>query len=91
MFELLRTPQFERRIQRFIRLHPDLRQRLAAVLRALAEDPFQPQLRLHSLAGELEGLYAVRVTYSYRLLILLDADQREITLIHIGSHEELYR
>ena len=91
MFELLRTPQFERRLQRFVRLHPTLRQRLGDALRALAEDPFQPRLGLHALSGELEGLYAVRVTFSYRLIILLDAGRSEITLINIGSHDELYR
>jgi addiction module RelE/StbE family toxin len=91
MPELLRTPQFERRLQRFMRLHPNLRQRLADTLRALADDPFQPRLGLHALAGDLEGLYAVRVTFSYRLLFLLDVDENEITLIHVGSHDELYR
>ena len=90
MFDLLRTRQFERGVQCFIRLHPNLSARLPEVLRLLSEDPFAPRLGLHALGGELEGGYAVRVTYSYRLLILLDADAQEITLIHIGSHHELY-
>jgi mRNA-degrading endonuclease YafQ of YafQ-DinJ toxin-antitoxin module len=91
MFELLRTRQFERRVQRFIRLHPGLSSRLADVLRTLSEDPFAPRLGLHALGGELESLFAIRVTYSYRLLILMDTEAHEITLIHIGSHDELYR
>ena len=91
MFQLVRTARFERRLERFLRLHSGLRLRLADVFRALAEDPFQARLGLHALSGDLAGLYAVRLTYAYRIIILLDREAREIVLLDIGSHDEVYR
>jgi mRNA-degrading endonuclease YafQ of YafQ-DinJ toxin-antitoxin module len=91
VFELVRTTSFERRLQRFIGRQPALRPRIARVLRDLAADPFQPHLELHALAGELEGLHAVRATYSYRLIVSLNLREQEIILLSIGSHDEVYR
>ena len=90
-FTLVTTRHFERRLERFRRVHPDLRQRIARVLIDLEKDPFQPHLRLHSLQGELEGLQAVRITYSYRLVLTLRVVENEIILVDIGSHDEVYR
>ena len=91
MFTLVRTSAFDRQLARFIRRHPDLRQRVAQVLRDLEQDPFQPHLRLHALAGELDGCHAVRVTYSYRVVLTLALQEQEITLLDIGSHDAAYR
>ena len=74
-----------------MRRRPALRPRLARVLRDLASDPFQPHLELHALAGELEGLHAVRITYAYRLIVSLNLSEQEIILLSIGSHDEVYR
>ena len=41
--------------------------------------------------GELDGLWAVRVTYSVRLVLSPDNIRHEIILIDIGSHDEAYR
>lgn len=91
MYELVTTSQFDRRLRKFVRSHSDLRQRLAQVFRDLERDPFQPYLRLHPLRGPLEGLHAVRVTHSYRLIILLEPAERRITLLDIDGHDEVYR
>jgi mRNA-degrading endonuclease YafQ of YafQ-DinJ toxin-antitoxin module len=85
------TSHFERRLARFRRAHPELRQRIARVLRDLQDDPFQPRLRLHPLQGELAGLHAVSVTYAYRLTLTLKVTEHEIILLNIGSHDEVYR
>ncbi len=90
-FTLIATRHFERRLERFRRAHPDLRQRLGRVLLDLETDPFQRHLRLHPLRGELEGLHAISVTYSYRLTLTLKVVEREIVLLDIGSHDEVYR
>ena len=90
-FTLVTTRHFERRLERFRRVHPDLRQRIARVLIDLEKDPFQPHLRLHSLQGELDGLQAVRITYSYRLTLTLKIVEREIIPLDVGSRDEEYR
>ena len=90
-YTLVASRYFERRLAKFERAHPELRAGIARVLRDLAVDPFQPHLRLHSLQGELEGLHAVRITYSYRLVLTLRVVESEIILVDIGSHDDVYR
>ena len=90
MFRLAQTAAFERRLQRFLQRHPDLRSRIAQVMRDLSHDPFSTHLHLHSLTGRMSGLHAVRLTYSYRLIVRIDSEARRIALIDIGSHDEVY-
>lgn len=91
MWALVATAGFERRLSRFRRLHPDLRPRLARLLSDLEADPFAPHLRLHPLRGELAGIHAVRLTQGYRLILKVRATERELVLLDIGGHEEVYR
>lgn len=91
MYALVHTSHFDRQLARFTRAHPELRRRLSSVLRDLEADPFQPHLRLHSLRGELQGLSAVSITYEYRLVLTLRITEREIVLVNIGAHDEVYR
>lgn len=90
MFSLVTTASFDRRLSRFRRLHPDLRGRLARLLKDLEADPLQPHLRLQGLQGELAGLYAVRPTRSYRVVLAIRAQEREIVLLDIGTHDQVY-
>ncbi len=91
MYTLVWTPAFTRAAARFAQQHPDLRTKLAAILRDLQSDPFQPHLKYHPLSGELKGLQAVSLTYRYRIILTLEIADREITLLDIGSHDEVYR
>jgi len=91
MYTVGRTRAFERSLARFLRRHPDLRGRLATVLRDLEVDPFQAHLKLHALSGQLEGTHAVSVTHAYRIVLALDRGERSISLLRIGSHDEVYR
>jgi mRNA-degrading endonuclease YafQ of YafQ-DinJ toxin-antitoxin module len=87
---LATTASFDRRARKFLTKHPDLRPRFAKALAELAADPFQPSLRLHPLGGKLQGLQAVSLTHSYRITLTLQITEREILLIDIGSHDEVY-
>ena len=89
--ELVPTSYFERRIQRFRRVHPDLDDELAKLFADLERDPFQPRLRFHRLTGRLAGLGAVRLTYDIRVIFQIDSEASVITFVNIGSHEEVYR
>ncbi len=90
-YQLVTTSHFERRLARFRRAHSELRKRIAKVLRDLEADPFQPSLRLHALKGALVGLCAVSVSYAIRTTLTLKVSEREIVLLDIGTHEEVYR
>jgi mRNA-degrading endonuclease YafQ of YafQ-DinJ toxin-antitoxin module len=85
------TAAFDRQARKFLKRHPDLRPRLAEVLVLLERDPFDPSLRLHALTGKLEGLQAVRINYSNRVVLRLQIQGQEILLLDIGSHDTVYR
>lgn len=91
MWKLAWTEAFSRRYRKLLRRNPQLDTALSTVLARLAEDPHHPSLRMHQLAGGLEGVWAVRVTYSVRLLLVLNEPERELTLLALGSHDEVYR
>lgn len=79
MYVLLTTGHFDRRVVKVTRAHPELKKPLAKAL------------RLHQLTGELEGLHAVSVTHAYRITLTLRVTKKEIVLLDIGSHDEVYR
>ena len=95
MYALVTTSRFDRRILKFRRAHPELNAQLAQVFQELEADPFKPHLRLHPLRGQLEGLHAVSLTYTYRITLMLKVRNKvrnkEIILLDIGSHDEMYR
>lgn len=90
MFSLIQTASFERALRRFARRHPELREKVAATFRMLSENPFAPSLRLHALSGDLAGLHAVSITYTYRITLILRILESKIELVNIGSHDEVY-
>jgi addiction module RelE/StbE family toxin len=91
MYTLVWTAGFTRSAEKFIKHHPELREKFAAVLRELESDPFQPQLKYHQLGGKLKGIQAVSITYSYRITLTILVTEREIIFLDVGSHDEVYR
>ncbi len=91
MWTLLTTSSLDRRVVKFTRAHPEIKRKLAQVLRDLEEDPFKPRLRLHPLKGQLGGLHAISLIHGFRITLILRAKKKEIALLDIGSHEDVYR
>ena len=91
MYVLVWTPRFARAAEEFIKRHGELRKKLADILRDLEKDPFQPHLKYHHLGGKLKGVQAVSVTDSYRITLTVVVSDKEIILLDIGSHDEVYR
>lgn len=90
MYEIVVPQQFLSRAGKFFKKHPNLKPKFTKVVQDLMEDPFQPHLELHALSGRFEGLYAISLTYAYRVTLTIMIDEKEITLIDIGGHE-VYR
>ncbi len=91
MYTIVTPDRFLRQARKFFRKHPDLKARFAGVLADLQKDPFQPHLELHPLSGRLAGCHAVSLTYSYRITLTLLITEKDIILLDIGSHDEVYR
>ncbi|MBR1922016.1 MAG: plasmid stabilization protein [Kiritimatiellae bacterium] len=81
---------FTRAARKFFSRHRDLSDRFSAVLDQLRVNPFAPSLRLHPLAGDLAGLHAVSLTYTYRITLYLHIKDTQIVLVGIGTHDEVY-
>ncbi len=91
MYTLVTTRHFLRSAKKFIEKHPDIRPRFAKIIDDLKDNPFQSHLNLHPLGGNLEGIFAVSLTYSYRITLILKITEKEIILLDIGSHDDVYR
>ena len=91
MYVLVTPDQFLRQARKFFRKHPDFRPSFARVLADLQKNPFQPRLELHPLSGKLSGCHAVSLTHAYRITLTLLITEKEIILLDIGSHDEIYR
>lgn len=57
----------------------------------MQQDPFAPHLAYHPLGGKLKGVQAVSITDSYRPTLTIVLSEKEIILLDIGSHDEVYR
>ena len=91
MFRIVTPERFLRQARKFFRERPELKPRFARLITGLQNDPFAPHLKLHPLQGRLEGCHAVRLTCGYRVTLTLAISEKEIVLLDIGSHDEVYR
>jgi len=90
MYELIFTDSYRKKERRFIKKHPDLKDRYKKTLALLMDDPHHPSLRLHKLQGKLGRYYSVSISMSYRIILDLIITDKEIILLDIGSHDEVY-
>ena len=88
---LARTETFLATARKFFRRHPELKGEFADLLDQLQEDPFVPRLRAYPLKGRHRGTHAVSLTYSFRVVVILRVTGKEVILLDIGSHDEVYR
>jgi mRNA-degrading endonuclease YafQ of YafQ-DinJ toxin-antitoxin module len=91
MYTLVWTSGFTRAAGKFLKQHPKLREKFAMILGDLERDPFQPHLRYHHLGGKLQGIQAISITSSYRLTLTILISNKEVILLDVGSHDEVYR
>lgn len=91
MYSIVTPKQFLRQARKFFKRHPELKPRFARVLSDLQADPFQPQFALHPLGGKLTGCHAVSLTRNDRITLTLLITAKEITLLDVGSYDEVYR
>jgi mRNA-degrading endonuclease YafQ of YafQ-DinJ toxin-antitoxin module len=91
MYNLVWTAHFTRTARKFIKRHPELKKKVALVLRDLEKDPFQHHLDYHHLGGTQTGVQAVSITDSYRITLTVIIMKKEIILLDIGSHDEVYK
>jgi mRNA-degrading endonuclease YafQ of YafQ-DinJ toxin-antitoxin module len=91
VFKIIATEYFLRRSRKFLQKHPELRPRYEQIIADLRQDPFAPHLDYHPLSGKLKGMQAVSMTDSCRITLTIAFTQKEVILLDVGSHDEVYR
>jgi addiction module RelE/StbE family toxin len=82
------APAYLKKAGKIARKNPLLRKPYAETLNRLSDDPFDPILHTHPLAGNLKGKYACSLTYELRIVFTLHDDI--VHLLDIGPHDEVY-
>jgi addiction module RelE/StbE family toxin len=90
VFKLSWTSTFIKTSKKFFKKHPQLKSDFKVLLTQLKQEPFQQRLKLHQLKGRHKEKYSVSLTYSYRVVLYLEIINKEIILLDIGSHDEVY-
>lgn len=89
-YDVVASRFFKRRAKKWLAKHRDLQATFEAVIAALEDDPRSPSLRLHPLQGKMQGKWAVSVTHNDRIVLVIIWEEREITLLDIGTHDDVY-
>jgi addiction module RelE/StbE family toxin len=90
-FKLIYTDSYIKRAKRFAKQHPELRVQYQKALMLLENNPFHPSLRLHPLQGKLSELHSMSINISYRITVEMVIKEKEIILVNVGSHQDVYR
>lgn len=88
---LVFTDGYNRRANRFLRRHPELRDTYRKTLQLLELNPQHPSLRLHALKGRPKGLHSVSINLSYRITLEILIEAHRLVPIDIGDHDAVYR
>lgn len=89
-WQLVFTEQYTQRAARFLKQHRQLQNQYLKTLQLLELDPHHPSLRLHALAGRLEGLHSVSINLSYRITIEFLIRDGQIVPVNVGDHDAVY-
>lgn len=89
-YRLVYTESYVRRARKFLRNHPQIMGQYEKTLQLLELNPHHPSLRLHALQGALSGLSSVSINMSYRIVLEFIIRERDIILVDIGNHDQVY-
>ena len=90
IYNLIYTNSYIKQASKFVKKHPDLISQYEKILMLLEIDPNHPSLRLHSLKGKLKDLHSVSINVSYRITLEFIIIKKEIILVNVGHHDEVY-
>ncbi len=88
MRRVLTTSRFDRRLELFLRRHPELTTVTRRVMNVLAGNRYPASLKLHKLGGILKGCLGASISYDYRITFVLKTNS--IYFLDIGTHDEVY-
>jgi addiction module RelE/StbE family toxin len=88
--KLAKTDFYSKKERKFFKSHPELINKYAQILKGLQDNPFNPGLKTHKLKGKLSDFHACSLTYEYRIICIIIVQDEQITLVDIGTHDDVY-
>ena len=89
-YNLVYTYSYIKRASKFLKKHPEIISQYEKTLKILEMNPDHPSLRLHQLKGKFNKLYSVSINISYRIVLEFYITEKEIILVNVGHHDEIY-
>ncbi len=89
-YVIKRTDTFVKSAKKFFHKHPQLSDKFKEVLLKIEENPFQSTLKIHKLKGRLKDKYGISLDHKYRIIVIVQLDEKEVILLDIGTHDEIY-
>ncbi len=89
-YKLVYPKSYIKKASKFLRRHLQLTGQYKKTLELLELNPHHPSLRLHGLGGKLEALHSVSINMSYRIVLELIITDKEIILVDVGDHGQVY-
>lgn len=89
-YNLTISSSYKKRALKFFKRHQNIFIKYEKTLKILELDPYHPSLRLHKLSGKLKYLHSISIDLQYRISIEFYIEDKEIILINIGTHDEVY-
>lgn len=88
---LIKTKKYIKLEQKFLKKNSNIIDEYYEGLEKIKNDPFDNSLKTHKLKGNLSQFYSCSITYSHRLILIIEISQDKITLVNIGTHDEVYK
>ena len=88
MLKLILSDAFQRKLNRFIKIHKELESDIGSIFVLLEKDAYSLSLKTHKLKGKLVDFHSCSINYQYRIVFKIDKDF--IFLHSIGSHDDVY-
>ncbi|HMS64506.1 MAG TPA: type II toxin-antitoxin system mRNA interferase toxin, RelE/StbE family [Ignavibacteria bacterium] len=89
MIKLIWDKGFKKSYKKKISNSTSLKRNFWNAVNKFNENPFDKSLRTHKLSGELKECWAFSINYEYRIIFEF-IDDNTISLIDIGTHDEVY-
>ncbi|WP_041401669.1 type II toxin-antitoxin system YafQ family toxin [Salinispira pacifica] len=90
MPKLVFTHSYEKRAEKFLLRHPELRGQYVKTLQLLEMNLHHPSLRLHRLKGKLSDLHSVFINTGYRITMEFIVREDTIVPVNVGNHAAVY-
>ena len=90
MYKIHFSKKYEKKAKKFFKKHSNLKEKYKKTIQILATNPYHPSLRLHKLQGRLNKFYSISLDMEHRIIIDFIIVDKEIILIDIGTHDEVY-